>query len=220
MSLQETMIACSVDLVVLAFNGAELCVLLKKRSQEPFPGVLSLPGKMMDNDQNSEAVALSLAEDCLGSSAYMKQVRVFEDVDRHPEGRVMTIAYYALSNYLEPKHDDLRWVPIKDVPELPFDHNAIIESAVRRMRHRFMRKPIAFELLPDLFSMSEIQDIYEHVLATKLDRRNFARKMKSLGILEFSGEKRQEDAKKPAKLYRVNHEVYKELRKQDGHFLI
>ena len=152
-------------------------------------------------------------------SGYMEQLGVFSDVARDPRGRVITTAFYALVRMTEVKGGDdaaeARWFRIKDVPRLAFDHDRILRVAVQRLREDLHFRPIGFELLPERFSIPQLQRLYESILDIRFDRRNFQKKMLSTGILVDTGEKDEAAKHRAGMLYEFNKEQYDAM-KRDG----
>ena len=152
-------------------------------------------------------------------TAYIKQFHAFSAPNRDPRERVITIAYYALVRISEVHGGDdavqARWFPIDEVPSLAFDHDYILRTAMKVLRQQIHFEPIGFELLPETFTMTQLQHLYEAILDVKFDRRNFASKMHHLGLLNQTDEVITLPNKKEAYLYRFNAVSYKEL-KQKG----
>lgn len=176
------------DCVIFGFDSNGLSVLLVERGIEPFKGCWAFPGGFMKMDEDAETGARRELQEETGLEAeYIEQFGTFTDVNRDPRGRVVTIAYYALVKKSEVKGADdasqARWFPIDSIPPLAFDHDRILRVALKTLREKIHFKPIGFELLPEVFTMPQLQDLYESILDVKFDRRNFANKMHKLGIL-------------------------------------
>lgn len=180
--------AVSTDCVIFGFDGKFLNVLLIKRGIEPYKGYWALPGGFVRIDESVEECAQrELREETGLTELFMEQLQVFSDVERDPRERVITVAFYALvktSNVIG--GDDAshaQWFRINEIPSLAFDHELIIKTAVHKLKEKIHFEPIGFELLPEVFTMSELQHLYEIILNMTFDRRNFYRKMINLGVL-------------------------------------
>ncbi|MEZ4712857.1 MAG: NUDIX domain-containing protein [Caldilineaceae bacterium] len=206
----------TVDIIVFTFQQEELRVLLVQRNSEPFAGNWALPGGFVQMDEDLEAAAhRELAEETSVHDVYLEQLYTFGQPDRDPRGRVITVAYFALLSLGQAAEQavqagddagDARWWNIYDLPQLAFDHGRILEYALQRLRWKLEWTALGFLLLPEEFTLSELQQVYETILDQPLDKRNFRRKMLSAKaddeiILEETGNYRQGDHR-PAKLYR------------------
>src|SRR6059036_2884978 len=182
--------ALTVDCVVFAFDEGELKVLLIERALEPFRGKWALPGGFVRVDETLDEAARRELEEKGGlRNVFLEQLYTFGAVDRDPRERVVSVAYYALVKMAA--HDtkaatdaaDARWFPVSKVPKLAFDHAGIFATALARLKGKVRYQPIGFELLPPRFTLSELQHLYEAVLDTALDKRNFRKKVLSYGLL-------------------------------------
>ena len=186
------------DCVIFGFDGTKLNVLLIERGIEPFKGRWAFPGGFLD--------------------AYIHQFHAFSGVDRDPRERVITIAYFALVRLSEVKAGDdaakAQWFPLDKVPSLAFDHDLILREATNELRRQIHFEPIGFELLPEKFTMTQLQHLYEAILSVKFDRRNFCNKMLKLGILTQLDETLPMPNKKVAFLYKFNPESYNEMKEK------
>ena len=208
------------DCVIFGFDGTRLQVLLIERGVEPYKGRWALPGGFVRIDETAEACARrELLEETGIDNGFMAQLQAFSDVDRDPRERVITIAYYALVKLQQVRGGDdaarAHWFPLDGVPKLAFDHDLILRVAFDRLRHDIHFKPIGFELLPELFTMRQLQQLYEAILGVHFDRRNFHKKMMHLGLLTATDETIRQSPKRDALLYRFNRDNYNEL-KQNG----
>lgn len=211
--------AFSVDNVIFGFDGADLRVLLIKRAFEPFFGYWALPGDLVyPHEDLDEAVQRVLTELTGLKEVFVEQVKTFGEVDRHPDGRVITIAYYSLIDIRRytPSPDaafasSFKWHTVRDVKELAFDHMKILEACYERLKQKVRSQPIGFELLPDKFTLSQLRQLYEAILEQPLDKRNFRKKILSMNLLIDLNETQQGVAHRPAKLYRFDFKKYKEL---------
>lgn len=208
------------DCVIFGFDGSKLKVLLVERGVEPFKGRWAFPGGFLMMDESAEVGALrELKEETGLEGAYIRQFHTFSDPNRDPRERVITIAYYALVRMQDVEGGDdaadARWFPLDDVPQLAFDHHRILRKAEQTLRQQIHFEPIGFELLPEKFTIKELQNLYEAILDVRFDRRNFYNKMMRLEMLEQTDETVNPSNKKEAYLFRFNKSKYDEL-KQKG----
>jgi len=208
------------DCVIFGFDGTKLRVLLVERGIEPFKDRWAFPGGFLKMDESAETGALrELQEETGLEGAYIKQFHTFSDPNRDPRERVLTVAYYALVRMQEVKGGDdaanAEWFALDEVPSLAFDHDMILRLALKELRRQIHFEPIGFELLPEKFTIKELQLLYEAILDVKFDRRNFYNKMMHLEILTQLDETVFNSPKKEAFLFKFNHEKYDEL-KQKG----
>ena len=212
--------AVTTDCVIFGFNGSELQVLLIERGIEPFKGKWAFPGGFLNMDETAgEGAMRELKEETGLENAYIEQFNTYSEPGRDPRERVITIAHYALVRIQEVKGGDdaakAQWFPIDEVPQLAFDHDKILRDAMRKLRERIHFEPIGFELLPEKFTMRELQILYESILGVKFDRRNFAKKMMHYELLNQLDETVRPTAKRDALLYSFNKDNY-ELFKKKG----
>lgn len=208
------------DCVIFGFDGTKLKVLLVQRGIEPYKGCWAFPGGFMKMDESAEEGALrELQEETGLKGAYIRQFHTFTAPHRDPRERVITIAYYALVQMQEVKGGDdataANWFALDEVPQLAFDHDQILRKAEQALRQQIHFEPVGFELLPETFTIKELQNLYEAILNVRFDRRNFYNKMKRLEMLEITNETVNPSQKKEAFLYRFNKDKYEEL-KQKG----
>lgn len=208
------------DCVIFGFDGVKLKVLLIERGVEPFKGRWAFPGGFIKMDESAEEGALrELKEETGLTGAYIKQFHAFTDPNRDPRERVITIAYYALVRIQDVKGGDdaakAQWFDLGEVPALAFDHDRILRKAMQELRKQIHFEPIGFELLPEKFTMSALQHLYEAILDVKFDRRNFSKKMLHFGLLDQLEEKAKVSQAKESVLYTFNAERYNEM-KQKG----
>lgn len=212
--------AVTTDCVIFGFDGERLQVLLVERGIEPYKGRWAFPGGFLKMDETAEEGALrELREETGLERAYIQQFHTFSDPHRDPRERVITIAYYALVKIQEVHGGDdaasARWFPLSEIPSLAFDHDYVLRMATQRLREEIHFQPVGFELLPEKFTLKELQALYEAILGISFDRRNFAKKMLHLEILTELDETIWPTPKREAKLYRFNPDKYEEL-KQKG----
>ena len=211
--------AVTTDCVIFGFDGERLQVLLVERGIEPYKGRWAFPGGFLKMDETAEEGALrELREETGLERAYIQQFHTFSDPHRDPRERVITIAYYALVKIQEVHGGDdaasARWFPLSEIPSLAFDHDYILRMATQRLREEIHFQPVGFELLPEKFTLKELQALYEAILGISFDRRNFAKKMLHLEILTELDETIWPTPKREAKLYRFNPDKYEELKKK------
>ncbi|MBK8557188.1 MAG: NUDIX domain-containing protein [Lewinellaceae bacterium] len=207
--------AFSVDNVIFGFDGSDLKVLLIQRGAAPFKGKWALPGDLVYPNEDLDTAAERVLEQLTGlRGVYLEQVKAFGAVNRHPLGRVITIAYYSLikiSDYsVTPASfaQSAKWHSLGEVGELAFDHNEILDNCLKELKHKVRMAPIGFELLPPKFTLTELQQLYESILETELDKRNFRKKILSMNLLQDLDEVQEGVAHRPAKLYRFDRKRY------------
>ncbi|MDX1934823.1 MAG: NUDIX domain-containing protein [Capsulimonadales bacterium] len=194
-------------------KGNCLHVLLIRRGIEPFRGAWALPGGFIHlTESPDEAAQRELIEETgLSGASYLEQLYTFGRPDRDPRTRVISIAYYALlplneGNFANPRAGtdaaEAQWWPADALPELAFDHREIIDTALARLRAKLSYSSVAYALLPEVFTLTELQNVYEIILGRQLDKRNFRKKMLSSEILEDTGRQRREGRHRPAALFR------------------
>ena len=217
--------AFSVDCVVFGFDNDKLKVLLIERGAEPYLGHFALPGDLVYPGEDLDFAAKRILDELTGlSDVYLEQVKTFGSVDRHPLGRVITVSYYSLIKIDSYKVGAASWAkqaywhPVDNLPKLAFDHSSILESCRERLREVVRRRPIGFELLPEKFTLRQLQSLYECVLETKLDTRNFRKKVLSMDLLTELNERQQGVAHRPAKLYGFDNESYRTLTESGFNF--
>jgi 8-oxo-dGTP diphosphatase len=208
----------TVDIVIFTVRERALHVLLVKRGVPPFRGQHAIPGGFIHEGESLEdAAKRKLAEEAGVRDVYLEQLYSFGDPHRDPRGRVITIAYYALVS-----SDDLSlvagsdaaeagWVPVSDLPPLAFDHRHILNYAVERLRNKLEYTTVGFQLLPEKFTLGQLQAVYEAILGRPLDKRNFRRKIALLKILKPLKEW-QKTGRKPAQLFRFAAARFEKLK--------
>ena len=211
--------AVTTDYVIFGFDGQQLKVLLVERGIDPYMGHWAFPGGFLKMDETAEQGALrELKEETGLSAAYIEQLGAFSDVKRDPRERVITIAFYALVRIESVKGGDdaadARWFGLNEIPPLAFDHDHILRVAQKRLREEIHFTPVGFELLPDIFTLPQLQALYESILDVKFDRRNFARKMLTLGILEMADPLQERNGTRTPVLYRFNKDRYEEMKQR------
>jgi 8-oxo-dGTP diphosphatase len=212
--------AVTTDCVIFGFDGIKLKVLLVERGGEPYKGMWALPGGFMHMDESAEEGAKrELKEETNLTANYIEQFHTFTDPNRDPRERVITIAYFALVKIQDVVGgDDARraqWFAMDEIPQLAFDHDRILRKATDCLRERIHFQPIGFDLLPEKFTLKELQMLYEAILGVNFDRRNFAKKMRHFDLLNQLEETVWPTPKREAFLFSFNKQKYFEL-KQKG----
>lgn len=212
--------AVTTDCVIFGFDGMKLNVLLIERGIEPYKGRWAFPGGFLNMDESAEEGAKrELKEETNLTAEYMEQFGTFSDPNRDPRERVITIAYFALVKLQNVVGGDdaakAQWFPIDQVPALAFDHDRILRMAMEKLRERIHFQPVGFDLLPEKFTLKQLQLLYEAILGVHFDRRNFAKKMQHSELLTQLGETIWPTPKREANLYSFNKAKYDEL-KQKG----
>lgn len=201
-------IAVSVDCVIFGYENKELKVLLIKSDLEEFIGLWSLLGDLVRPDEDIERAPYRVLKERTGlDDVYLEQVHTFGDLGRHPSGRVITTAYYSLIDIKHHKlkltHNELHWHKVNDVRKMAFDHKKILDRSLERLREQVMEHPIIFNLLPEKFSLRELQDLYQAILGVNLDRRNFRKKINHKDWLLDLDEMENDVPHRPGKLYKA-----------------
>lgn len=211
--------ALTTDCVIFGYDRSGLSVLLVQRGIDPYKGSWAFPGGFMRMDETSEECARrELKEETSLETAFMEQFHTFTKIDRDPRERVITIAYFALVNKEEVQGGDdaadAQWYPLDQLPPLAFDHEEILASALQSLKEKIHFEPIGFELLPEVFTMSELQSLYEAILGVQFDRRNFYRKMLSLELLDVVDDGIERNGPRIAINYRFNKAKYDEMKEK------
>ncbi len=212
-------IALSIDCVIFGFDEAKLKVLLIRSDLKKFAGKWSLLGDLVFPNEDLDAAAYRVLKQRTGlSDVYLEQVSTFGTVNRHPAGRVVTVAYCSLINVQHHKlnilDNELHWHDIKNVTDLAFDHQQIFDSCLQQLQKRVQEHPLGFNLLPKKFSLRDLQNLYEAILDIKMDRRNFRKKFFSMDFLVDLNEIEQDVPHRPGKLYKFNYEKYEKKKKK------
>ena len=206
----------AVDCIILGFDQEKINILLHKRKMEPLVGGWSLFGGFVQQNENIHDAAGRILQSLTGfTGIYLEQLYTYGNVDRDRE-RVISVAYFALINTdqyrsLEGGKYDAVWIPLENIPDLILDHNVMVTKALRRLRRKAATDPIGFELLPEKFSLPRLQKLYEAIYGEDFDKRNFRKKILSMGILEKLDEKDKSGSKKGAFLFRFDKQKYDEL---------
>lgn len=212
-------IALSVDCVIFGFDENKLKVLLIRSDMKKYQDKWSLLGDLVRPDEDLDASAYRILKQRTGlSDLYLEQVQAFGKVSRHPAGRVVTVAYYSLINVQHHKlkilDNELHWHDVDSVKDLAFDHQEIFNTCYSRLQKRVQEHPAGFSLLPNKFSLRELQNLYEAILGVKLDRRNFRKKFFAMDFLIDLGEIEENVPHRPGKLYKFNYNKYEKRGKK------
>lgn len=206
----------TVDTVILTIKNNALQVLLVKREKEPFIGKWAIPGGYVRMSENLEQAAVRVLKERTNvDNVYLEQLYTFGDPLRHPTSRVITCVYFALVRYEDVKSmvsndGEVAWYSVDEMPALAFDHKEIIDYTRRRIRLSLRSCPVAYQLLKEKFTLTEMQKVYELIMGKELDKRNFRKKVLGTeGLIELD-EFTKASSKRPARLYQ-----YKQLHTGD-----
>ena len=204
----------SVDCIIFGFNEDGLSLLLLKRNFEPAKGEWSLMGGFIQQNESADEAAKRILAELTGlQDVYMEQVYTFGEIHRDPGERVISIAYYALININEydrelvQKHNAY-WMNINELPPLIFDHPQMVEKAQEMMSTKAYTEPIGFNLLPKLFTLSQLQSLYEAIYGEPIDKRNFRKRVAEMDFIEKTDKIDKTGSKRGAALYKFNNKVY------------
>ena len=211
--------AVATDCIIFGFDGNKLKVLLIERGLEPFKGKWAFPGGFMNIDETAEECAQrELYEETGLKTAFVEQLQAFTSVNRDPRERVVSIAFFALVKLEEVKGGDdaaqAQWFALNEIPPLAFDHDHILQTAIKKLKEKIHFEPIGFELLPEVFTMPQLQNLYEEILEVKFDRRNFYKKMNALNLLTTVEKRPQNTSRRIPIKYRFNKENYENFKKK------
>jgi len=207
----------AVDCIIFGFDGEQLKALFIKRAFEPGLGKWSLMGGFVTHEEGVEDAAERILNQLTGlSNIYMEQLSCFGEVDRDPGGRVISVAYFALINIADygeelMQRHNAKWFDLKKIPSLVFDHKKMVVLAKERLQQKVANHPIGFALLPHKFTLRQLQNLYEAIYETEIDKRNFTRKILDIGILNKLDEKERESSKKGSFYYVFDEKKYKQL---------
>lgn len=205
-------IAVSVDCVIFGYVDKQLKVLLIKSDLKEFEGLWSLLGDLVKTDENLDDAAYRVLKNRTGlHDVYLEQVQTFGNIGRHPSGRVITTAYYSLMNIkshkLQLTANELHWHNIEMIDKMAFDHKQILDCALRKLQEKVLEQPVIFNLLPEKFSLRELQDLYEAILGIELDRRNFRKRITLKNWLVDLNEMEEDVPHRPGKLYKLKSQL-------------
>lgn len=220
--------ALTVDCVVFGLGEEELEIMLVERGAQPYKGRWALPGGFVRLDEGLKTAAMRELEEETGlENVYLEQLYTFGDnLNRDPRERVVSVAYYALVRSEDHRATaatdavDARWFTVTQHPPLAFDHEEILATALARLRGQVRYKPIGFELLPEKFTLTQLQFVYESILGQKLDKRNFRRRVLATGLVIQTEEVVENVSHRPPSLYVFDQEQYRKLRRSGFNFEI
>lgn len=204
-----------IDCIIFGFSEGELNLLLLKRNFEPAMGEWSLMGGFVQKKESVDDAAKRVLNELTGlEDVYMEQVGTFGEIDRDPGERVISIAYYALININEydrklVQHHNAYWVNINELPPLIFDHPQMVEIARRVMKQKASMEPIGFNLLPKLFTLSQLQSLFEAIYGEAMDKRNFRKRVAEMDYIEKTDKIDKTGSKRGAALYKFNDKAYR-----------
>lgn len=208
----------TIDCVILSMHNGELQVLLTERNEYPYKDWWSIPGYFVDKYEEMEDAVTRICHEMTGlKNIVMGQLAAFAGVKRHPEGRILTVAYMALVRFDDVKNKvkpvssymkQAKWFPLKELPELAFDHSEIVQRSLERLKDTLPFSSDIYALLPDKFTLTQLQQLYEAILGKKLDKRNFRKKINSLGYLKPLDEVQTGVSYRAAKLYKLDKKKF------------
>lgn len=211
---EHSKVLVSVDCIVFGFDQEKLKLLIGHRQMDPGRGEWSLYGGFVGEDESLEKAAYRVLYTLTGlKDIYMKQVGAFGAIDRDPGERVITVAYCALINVndydesLRQEHG-VEWVSINELPRLYSDHNEMVRKAITLLRRRINTEPLSFNLLPELFTLTQLQHVYEAILGEEIDKRNFRKRVKGIDFIEKTEHIDKLTSKRGAVLYRFNKKMF------------
>ncbi len=215
----------AVDCIIFGYDilEKEIKLLLIKRSFEPAKGKWSLEGGFVEESESLDEAAYRILRNLTGLDiVYLKQSYSYGEIKRDPGARVISVAYFALIPIMDineelAKQNGAQWRSISKLPELIFDHSEMVKKSLTNLQNQIKIKPVGFELLPEKFTLVQLQDLYEAIYQRKVDKRNFRKKILSMEILEKLDEKERETSKKGAFYYKFNKDRY-EILKQNGFY--
>jgi 8-oxo-dGTP diphosphatase len=213
----------SIDCLIFAYQQGKMHVLLIKRSIEPYENRWAIPGDLVYPDEDLPIAAERILHDltCL-KNVDLHQAQTFGDPNRHPQGRVITNAYFALIRMEDSQveasswAEEAKWFPVDAIPELAFDHNLILNSTYDLLKQKFAVEPICFDLLPERFTLNEFQQLYEFTFEVEMDKANFRKKIKHIPFVAHD-EKQQNVKHRPAKLFSFERNKYQLMVKEAGY---
>jgi 8-oxo-dGTP diphosphatase len=219
--------ALTVDIAVFGYQAGSLSILLIERGIEPYRGRFALPGGFVrESERLEETARRELQEETGLEGVFLEQLYTFDELDRDPRERVVTVSYYALvrpEKFILHASTDaahVKWFKLSELPKLPFDHSKIIDQALQRLRAKIRYSPIGFELLPRQFTLTDLQTLYETLLETELDKRNFRKKILGSKILLASGKKLENVPFRSPILYAFDQKRYQKLEREGFEFRI
>lgn len=213
---EHSKVFLSVDCIIFGFDDKKLKVLVGRRKMDPGRGEWSLYGGFVRGDESLDAAANRTLFELTGlRKVYMRQVGAFGNIDRDPGERVVSVAYYALINVKDypaklMQEHGVEWVDIDNIPQLYSDHNEMVRQARKLMKQKMKTNPVGFELLPDLFTLTQLQRLYEAVNGEEMDKRNFRKRVKEMNYIEKTDLIDKQSSRRGASLYRFNKKAFNE----------
>jgi 8-oxo-dGTP diphosphatase len=209
----------TIDCVIFGFEENELKVLLIRSDLKCYEGKWSLLGDIVGETEQLDEAAYRVLQQRTGmNDVFLQQVKTFGNPDRHPGGRVITVAYCSLLNIrhheLKIYDNELHWHAVKTLDNMAFDHQQVIDECYKWLQKRIQEHPLAFNLLPEKFSLRELQNLYEAILGVELDRRNFRKKFFSMDFLIDQDEYEENVPHRPGKLYKFSFEKYEQNKRK------
>ncbi|HLS37193.1 MAG TPA: NUDIX domain-containing protein [Sphingobacterium bovisgrunnientis] len=211
----------TVDCLIFTFHEGKLKVLLNERNEYPYRDWWAMPGYFVDKQEEMEQAVNRIAYEHTGlKNIYLEQLAAMAGLKRHPEGRILTVAYMALVRYDDVKNKvkpvtnymrQAKWFDVNDVPELAFDHNDILSLGLKKLKRNLNYSTAPFELLPEKFTLTQLQQIYEAILGETLDKRNFRKRMSNLGYLKELEEFQTGVSYRAARLYKLDKRKFLKL---------
>lgn len=203
-----------IDCIIFGFEKEQLSLLLLQRNFEPAKGQWSLMGGFVQENESADDAAKRVLYELTGlKDVYMEHIGAFGEINRDPGERVISLAYYALINTnkydreLVQQHNAY-WVNIDEIPDLIFDHNQMVEKARTAMKEKASTAPIGFNLLPELFTLTQLQSLYEAIYGEPMDKRNFRKRIADMGYIEKTDKIDKTGSKRGAYLYKFNDKAY------------
>lgn len=197
------------DAVIFTVKEGDLKVLLIQMKKIPFTDMWAVPGGLLEDGERTEGAARRILKEQTGvGEAYLEQLGTFDDPERDPRARVVSVAYYALIPSkgiilkTNEKYSDVRWQSVKKLPDLAYDHKEVIRAALARLRAKLEYSNVAWSLLPKSFPLRKLKELYEVILDREIDKRNFLKKIQALDLVEATGKHEEGGAHRPAALYR------------------
>lgn len=213
----NTTFLIAADCIIFGFKDKDLHILLTRRPVEPQKGEWSLMGGFMEEDESLEKAAEKvLFRYTQQKGIYMEQVGAYGDINRDEGGRVVSVAFYALVRLEEfdtslARKFDARWVNVRNLPKLVFDHNRMVADALTLLRYKVSMQPVIFSFFESRFTLPALQDLYEAIYQTAIDKRNFRKKLASMDILDKMDDKDKSSSKRGAHYYEFNREKYQKM---------
>lgn len=222
MNLDRSLYPITVDCVIFGYDEGILKIALIEREVAPFKGMWAIPGGFMEGNETAEETALrELKEETGIEKIFLEQFHTFSSHGRDPRGRTITIAFFALINsekyHLTASEDasKAKWWPAYEIPQLAFEQKEMYGMALQGLRIAMKTRPLAFELLPKLFTLTQLQNLYEQVFNIRIDIRNFRRKVKKMNYIRATHQRQEGKQHRPALLYQYDPTLYKEFSKEN-----